>query len=324
VTTRRTAALAVLVAALSAGCSSHSVGKATPATVTQTVTNTVTTANQRPPRAPLVAASPTYTSFTGTYFNIDYPDTWSVEASEVSKGSYFDTTIRDSADPNLLVRIDVTPAASVTTDLSSSASQVEQSLVSQPGYRVLRNEPTSVNGYEALAWEFLVAEHGVLLHKQDTFIRDDSGDDVAILTQAPASQYPRWRYAFAHIRRSLVAAGPVTPPPSPAPPSGASFCNSHACIANFDNGNGYIVQCNDGMWSHSGGLSGACSYHGGESSNIYTGSNSTGLGETNSGSPSGSGGDLGPGNGSTVMCADGTISHSGGIQGACSHHGGVG
>jgi hypothetical protein len=31
-----------------------------------------------------------------------------------------------------------------------------------------------------------------------------------------------------------------------------------------------------------------------------------------------------PGRGSTVTCADGTISHSGGIQGACSWHGGVG
>ncbi len=28
------------------------------------------------------------------------------------------------------------------------------------------------------------------------------------------------------------------------------------------------------------------------------------------------------GNGSVVQCADGTYSHSGGIQGACSHHGG--
>jgi hypothetical protein len=31
-----------------------------------------------------------------------------------------------------------------------------------------------------------------------------------------------------------------------------------------------------------------------------------------------------PGRGSTVVCADGTISHSGGIQGACSWHGGIG
>jgi hypothetical protein len=44
-----------------------------------------------------------------------------------------------------------------------------------------------------------------------------------------------------------------------------SFCNSHECIDNFDNGTGYIVQCNDGEWSHSGGRPGACSDHEGES-----------------------------------------------------------
>jgi hypothetical protein len=44
-----------------------------------------------------------------------------------------------------------------------------------------------------------------------------------------------------------------------------SFCESHDCIDSFDEGTGYIVQCNDGMWSHSGGRPGACSYHDGES-----------------------------------------------------------
>jgi len=43
----------------------------------------------------------------------------------------------------------------------------------------------------------------------------------------------------------------------------AGFCESHACIGNFDNGDGYTAQCADGTWSHSGGKSGACSWHGG-------------------------------------------------------------
>jgi hypothetical protein len=43
------------------------------------------------------------------------------------------------------------------------------------------------------------------------------------------------------------------------------FCSSHSCIPNFPNGNGSVVQCVDGEWSHSGGLSGGCSDHGGES-----------------------------------------------------------
>jgi hypothetical protein len=46
--------------------------------------------------------------------------------------------------------------------------------------------------------------------------------------------------------------------------SQADFCSTHDCIPNFDNGNGSIVQCADGSWSHSGGIQGACSDHGGE------------------------------------------------------------
>ena len=34
-------------------------------------------------------------------------------------------------------------------------------------------------------------------------------------------------------------------------------------IPNYENGTGYRVQCADGMYSHSGGRSGACSGHGG-------------------------------------------------------------
>ena len=45
----------------------------------------------------------------------------------------------------------------------------------------------------------------------------------------------------------------------------SEFCSTHRCIENFPNGSGYVVQCVDGEWSHSGGLSGACSDHGGES-----------------------------------------------------------
>ena len=44
----------------------------------------------------------------------------------------------------------------------------------------------------------------------------------------------------------------------------AGFCQTHTCIPNFPNGKGYIIECRDGEYSHSGGLPGACSDHGGE------------------------------------------------------------
>lgn len=68
-------------------------------------------------------------------------------------------------------------------------------------------------------------------------------------------QYVYWRISGIHR--------PSKRRPS-APPS-RNFCDTHTCIPNFDNGTGYIVQCNDGEWSHSGGRPGACSGHGGVS-----------------------------------------------------------
>ena len=44
----------------------------------------------------------------------------------------------------------------------------------------------------------------------------------------------------------------------------ARFCLTHSCIGNFGSGRGSIVECSDGTWSHSGGIQGACSSHGGE------------------------------------------------------------
>jgi hypothetical protein len=46
-------------------------------------------------------------------------------------------------------------------------------------------------------------------------------------------------------------------------------CEYFSCIDNFDNGNGYMVECRDGMYSMSGGIRGACSYHHGEETAVY-------------------------------------------------------
>jgi hypothetical protein len=49
----------------------------------------------------------------------------------------------------------------------------------------------------------------------------------------------------------------------------AGVCAYFACIPNFPKGKGYMVECNDGMYSMSGGRSGACSYHQGEFRPVY-------------------------------------------------------
>ncbi len=64
------------------------------------------------------------------------------------------------------------------------------------------------------------------------------------------------------LGKTLGAFDRHTPPPPP-PTADQRFCQTHVCIPSFYGGSGYVVQCADGEWSHSGGLSGACSYHGG-------------------------------------------------------------
>jgi hypothetical protein len=46
--------------------------------------------------------------------------------------------------------------------------------------------------------------------------------------------------------------------------SDSSFCSEHHCIGSFTTEGGTIVACSDGTYTHAGGLSGACSGHGGE------------------------------------------------------------
>lgn len=124
----------------------------------------------------------------------------------------------------------------------------------------------------------------------------------------------------------------------------AQFCASHECIANFPNGHGEVVECGDGEWSHSGGISGACSDHGGvkgvqERSGSGDQQTEGAASEQSSGEKEGPGSishaedaqfcsshtciaNFPDGRGTVVECFDGEWSHSGGLSGACSDHGG--
>jgi len=54
-----------------------------------------------------------------------------------------------------------------------------------------------------------------------------------------------------------------------SPPS--DICNYFNCIASFwSHTNGYVDECVDGTYSHSGGVTGACSRHGGEAQPLYS------------------------------------------------------
>ena len=88
------------------------------------------------------------------------------------------------------------------------------------------------------------------------------------------------------------AAAPAAPPPAdtcgaPSNPWGYNFCGRGSlissppanfcgyfspCVSTFWTATkGYVVQCGSGKWSHSGGVSGACSSNGGVARSLYSG-----------------------------------------------------
>ncbi|HEX6540659.1 MAG TPA: hypothetical protein VF040_02805 [Ktedonobacterales bacterium] len=44
----------------------------------------------------------------------------------------------------------------------------------------------------------------------------------------------------------------------------AAFCDVFSCVASFWDGSGYVVECQDGIYSKTGGRTGSCGGHGGE------------------------------------------------------------
>jgi hypothetical protein len=143
-----------------------------------------------------------YEVFPGSDFTISYPDYWDIETNEADKGAYFDTTIRNPDDRSIMLRVDVTPQASSTDPLVESRPVVT-ALRRAAGYRELDYSVINFGGYDALYWEFLVEESGVVLHKIDVIFVDDKGRSIAVLTQAPASSWDDWTRPFDEIRGSI-------------------------------------------------------------------------------------------------------------------------
>ncbi|MBX5452059.1 hypothetical protein [Thermogemmatispora sp.] len=76
-------------------------------------------------------------------------------------------------------------------------------------------------------------------------------------TPCPGVNCNPWGYNFDSTNGSLIY----------SPPSG--FCDYFDCIPSFWEGKGYVVECNDGMYSKSGGVRGVCSGHGGVWRRLY-------------------------------------------------------
>ena len=137
--------------------------------------------------------------FQGTSFSITYPAGFTIETAEVDKGAYTDTTIRSAADAATLLRIDMSPDTREADPEVIAAPNV-RSMSRQNRYRAIGFDTVTVAGFPAVRWEFVVREHGVLLHKLIWYFATDAQVGVALMAQAPAT---RWGKESSRLVRAL-------------------------------------------------------------------------------------------------------------------------
>jgi hypothetical protein len=150
------------------------------------------------------AASPNMTTFPGSYFRIDYPSAWRIEQAEEKVSYGYDTTIRDPTAPSTTyLRVDYTPNAKISSAWEGASPQ-RTAGSRRPGYREIAFEKTTLAGYDAVRWEFETLIGNTLVHKVDIFVLDGHGIGIAILTQAPASEYGSWEPTFKQMYSSFT------------------------------------------------------------------------------------------------------------------------
>jgi hypothetical protein len=120
--------------------------------------------------------------------------------------------------------------------------------------------------------------------QQQVIVPGDATATIAIQATATASPMPTATTAKpTPVPTKKPPAPTKTPCASPCNPWGynftpgnyitnppSTFCNYFACIANFWNGKGYVMECQDAKFSKSGGISGSCSQHGGNWRPLYS------------------------------------------------------
>ena len=167
---------------------------------TTSASGSTTSASGSATRAPASAHTAT---FTGRAFSIKYPAGWIIQTNEKRYPWGTDTTVVSPTNASTLLRVDVSPNLKTSDPRTASRAEINQ-VSQQPGYQQLGLNSNTVNGNPGERWEFRVNESGVVEHSVDQFIITPSGDGLAILTQAPASQYASLAKEFTALRQTIA------------------------------------------------------------------------------------------------------------------------
>ena len=237
------------------------------------------------------AVAPRLVRYQASSYSARRPADWTTAADEASHSSYTESKWSDPSDSRTFVLIDMSPGD--TTDPAAKAAAVRQAATVD---QTIFFGPVNLHAQSGWKWVFKKGRD-----KRADYFLSACGASFAVLGSTEPRNFLSLSRTFKKVAGSIQCTGSVGSSPSNPPPSttsspqasapsnpapGAScgqpdnnsppcdpsnpppdFCSTHQCIPNFPNGRGTVVQCNDGDWSQSGGLSGACSDHGGESAN---------------------------------------------------------
>ena len=143
-------------------------------------------------------------SYRGRAFRIEYPKGWIVADAEKAKSYGTDTTIMSPDNSSTLLRIDVNNGGGPADPLKAAANVIK-AVSQEPGYRLLDLSHEAFHGVPAIHWEFTSLQNGVLQQDEDElFINPVNGDQIRVLTQAPATDYEGMLSEYANLRDTLA------------------------------------------------------------------------------------------------------------------------
>lgn len=211
------------------------------------------------PQAPIVTAQPLPTPSATpipeptstpqpTPINVVNETTWSVGSSKTSEsgkaGTYSWTDVAFDDDLARLAWVAKAP--------SGKGCSLQWSATGEYSDQIARTVKVGAGGSASSSKEF---ESGYGAFTLDVVSTCPSWTITLTSYEKPAYWNP-WGYNF-------KAGSRIYDPPD-------EFCSYFDCIPSFwDSTAGYVMQCSDKMFSHSGGRSGSCSYHGGNYRPLY-------------------------------------------------------
>ena len=161
-----------------------------------------TTPSSPPARPP--QDQPT-SSYSGQTFSIQYPVGWTIKNAESPRVVVTDTTIVSASDPNVLLRVDVSPNTPGKRSPLGCATGDQRARATGRLQAARPHGAGTFEGYPAEHWEFQVSESGVLLQKRGRVSSSTAtASGVAVLTQAPANQYAGLASRFASLRQTFA------------------------------------------------------------------------------------------------------------------------